>query len=71
MTERCDVCGQFISLATHGVSWSQTWYIPMSGEPELNDPAFRCETCTDKFGIRDTNCAKPERYQGLVQVARP
>ena len=55
--DRCECCGRFVSIGAEGVSWSQTWSYQMDGTPELNDPRYRCSSCTDKFGIGWTNCA--------------
>jgi len=67
-TERCDVCGRFVNCGAPGVSWSQTWGYSMDGTPDLHDPRFRCAGCTAKEGPRETNCAHPERYSGIVQA---
>lgn len=68
---KCDACGRFLNPAAPGVSWSQTWSYCMDGSPDLHDPGFRCSPCTDKFGVRDTNCAHPERYQGRNPTPEP
>lgn len=64
--EKCDCCGRFIKLGP-GVSWAQTWSYDMSGFPDLHDHKFRCSSCTEKEGPRETNCAHPERYRGVYQ----
>lgn len=63
--ERCDSCGKFISLGAPGVSWSQDWQWSW-GEPDLNDPTYRCNDCTEKLGIKPTNCQETEtvKYHG-------
>ncbi len=60
---RCDRCSEPILTEAAGVSWSQTWHYA-KGSPDLDDPVYRCSPCTDTHGIRPTNCAHPERYQG-------
>lgn len=62
--DRCDKCGRFVQQLAPGVSWCQTWSYDMSGTPDLHDPTYRCSPCTDKHGVKVTNCAHPERYSG-------
>jgi hypothetical protein len=40
----------------------------MAGEPNLHEPEFRCSPCTDKDGIRETNCGNPAGYQGRIDL---
>lgn len=63
LPERCDCCGRFVRQDAPGVSASQTWQYSMDGTPDLNDPVYRCSPCTDKHGIRETNCHNPESYR--------
>lgn len=70
-SEKCDVCGRFINLATPGTSYAQTWSFDMGGEPNLHDPHFRCAMCTQEHGMAETNCAHPERYHGYVTAPIP
>lgn len=64
--EKCDCCGRFIKFGA-GVSWAQTWSYDLNGCPDLHDPKFRCAPCTEKNGPRETNCAYPERYSGVLR----
>ena len=59
---KCDTCGRFVSPWALGVSGSQRWSETWDG-PDLHEPVYRCSACTDKHGIRGTNCYNPERYQ--------
>lgn len=54
--DRCELCGCFLNPSAPGVSWSQSWGYCMDGSPDLYDPTYRCSACTDKAGIRPTNC---------------
>lgn len=47
----CDTCGRFVKPSGPGVSWCQT-YTFMT----LNDPTYRCDACTEKLGVKDSNC---------------
>lgn len=59
--EHCDRCGRYLNTNATGVSWCQTYTPPH----DLNDPTYRCSPCTDKFGIKPTNCNESERpYHG-------
>jgi hypothetical protein len=49
--ENCRVCGRFVWPNGPGVSWAQTYT-----HYTLNDPIYRCSSCTDKHGIPETNC---------------
>jgi hypothetical protein len=49
--ENCIDCGRFIWPLGPGVSWCRT-YTHM----DLNDPTYRCSPCTDKHGLRESNC---------------
>ena len=51
MRARCDICGRYVRTMAPGVSWCQTytWY-------DLNDPTYRCSPCTDKHGVKESNC---------------
>lgn len=55
--DRCELCGRYLNPGAPGVSWSQSWGYCMDGSPDLYDPTYRCSACTDKAGIRPTNCA--------------
>lgn len=63
--EKCDCCGKFMSYK-RGSSWSQCWHYEMDGLPTLDDTKWRCDKCTEKFGIGFSNCANPENYRGIV-----
>lgn len=65
----CDRCGRFLKMDAPGVSWCQTWSYSMDGTPDLHDPTYRCSPCTDKHGIKPTNCAHPEQYHGRNPAA--
>lgn len=61
---RCDCCGRFVQVNSPGVSWCQT-YTHLS----LNDPTYRCSPCTDRLGVRPTNCNEREQpYHGRNAV---
>lgn len=68
--ENCDCCGRFVSCGKPGTSWSQDWSYDLDGCPTLHDPRWRCSECTAEHGPRDTNCAYPERYSGIVQAIK-
>lgn len=59
---KCDTCGRFVKESAPGVSTSQSWSYDMSGTPDLHDPTFRCSPCTDKRGVKPTNCLQPSSY---------
>jgi hypothetical protein len=63
---RCDRCGRFVLEDAPGVSWSQQWSYDSEGVPDLHDPTFRCSPCTDKHGIKPTNCneSNGSKYHG-------
>ena len=62
---RCDKCGCFVSEKGPGVSWSQNWSYDYEGTPDLHDATFRCSPCTDKYGIKPTNCNESQaKYHG-------
>lgn len=69
--ERCDMCGRFVNGSAPGVSWSQQWSYGMDGTPDLHDPTIRCSKCTDKHGIRPTNCCETNgnKYHGRNPTA--
>lgn len=56
VAEQCDMCGKFCNPSAPGVSWSQQWSYDLSGTPDLHDPTYRCSPCTDKHGVKPTNC---------------
>lgn len=47
----CDRCGRFVRPNDPGVSWCQTYT-----HLDLNDPTYRCSPCTDRHGVKPTNC---------------
>jgi len=60
---RCKTCGQFIK---YNSGWSWALIISWFG---VDGEIFRCEKCTDKYGIIESN-AKPydgdiKPYQGI------
>lgn len=62
-TMRCKTCGRFIGYNS-GWSWALTFSLF-----ELDCEIFRCEKCTDEYGIIQSN-AKPydddmSQYQGI------
>lgn len=59
---KCDTCGRFVRADSPGVSTSQSWSYDMSGTPDLHDPTYRCSPCTDKRGVKPSNCHPPEAY---------
>jgi len=68
--ERCDCCGRFVNLAAPGVSWSQSYGYCMDGTPDLHDPTYRCSPCTDKLGVKPTNCNESGgKYHGRNPLA--
>lgn len=54
--DRCDCCGKFVKAGAPGVSWSRQWSYDADGTPDLHDETLRCSPCTDKHGIKPTNC---------------
>lgn len=63
--DRCDCCGRFLKMDAPGVSWSQSWSYDMEGTPDLHDVTYRCSPCTDKHGIKPTNCCEDRnKYNG-------
>ncbi len=68
---RCVECGRFVSERAPGVSWRQLWSYGMDGCPELGDVTYRCSPCTDKYGVRGTNCTPPEQYSGRNPLETP
>lgn len=65
--DRCDQCGRFVQTSARGVSWCQTWGYGYDGTPELYDATYRCSPCTDRLGVKPTNCAG-EHYNGRNAV---
>lgn len=65
---KCDVCGRFMSPGSLGTSWSIEW-TNEGGYPELHEPEWRCSPCTDKEGVKPTNCAPAYRGNGRVTEA--
>jgi len=62
---RCDCCGRFLVESAPGVSWSQSYAYDFDGTPDLHDATFRCSPCTDKHGIKPTNCKESvSKYHG-------
>lgn len=62
---RCDCCGRFVREDGPGVSWSQSYGYGIDGTPDLHDQTFRCSPCTDKHGIKPTNCNEAQgKYHG-------
>lgn len=68
--ERCDKCGRFTATAAPGVSWSRCWWEDGRGG-ELEDPRFRCHPCTEKHGVRPTNCAPGYPGNGRNPIPMP
>jgi len=56
LPERCDTCGRFVSEMGAGVSWSQSWSYGWDGTPDIHDRTYRCSPCTDRLGIKESNC---------------
>lgn len=62
---RCECCGKFVQQGAPGVSWAYQWSYSSDGTPDLHDPTYRCSPCTDKHGLRGTNCNESEsKYHG-------
>lgn len=62
---RCECCGAFVRADAPGVSWAQQYGYDMDGVPDLHDPTYRCSPCTDKNGLRGTNCNETTcKYHG-------
>lgn len=62
---RCECCGKFVQQGGPGVSWAQQWSYDYDGTPDLHDPTYRCSPCTDKHGMRGTNCNESQsKYHG-------
>lgn len=53
---RCECCGRFVLPDGPGVSWACQYSYDWDGCPDLHDPTYRCSPCTDKHGLRGTNC---------------
>lgn len=72
-SNRCEICGKYISVSALGVSWSQNWSYDMGGTPDLHDATYRCSPCTDKRGIKPTNCneANGNKYHGRNESVSP
>lgn len=67
---RCDQCGKFVNEKGDGVSWSHSFSYDMDGVPYLEDIDFRCSPCTDKHGVKPTNCNESEsKYHGRNEVS--
>lgn len=71
--DRCDCCRRFVNPSAIGVSWSQQWSYDMDGTPDLHDVTYRCSPCTDKHGIKPTNCneSNGSKYHGRNQPKDP
>jgi hypothetical protein len=69
---RCDCCGHFVQEGAPGVSWAQQWSYDYEGTPDLHDTTFRCSPCTDKHGMKGTNCDETRgKYHGRNPIAAP
>lgn len=67
---RCDQCGMFVKADGPGVSWAVQWTYDHYGTPELCDATHRCSPCTDRHGMKATNCNERDgKYHGRNELS--